>query len=156
CMRHRTESKLKHCLPEDRWPAYVDFTMLKPRIEACVNQLREIWLDPQHSHFYMATMQQVRSLGLEGAFNGKNDFDSSKVSTVGYFGEKGAFIMFSVMQSLFPNVPIHGLRFVDFVRRVLLPEAAVLLTQDDLTVSREKAIEILLASREYGVSMYPE
>lgn len=83
CMRHRAESKLKHCPPEDRWPAYVDFTMLKPRIEACVNQLREIWLDPQHSHFYMATMQQVRSLGLEGAFNGKNDFDSSKVSTVG-------------------------------------------------------------------------
>lgn len=64
--------------------------------------------------------------------------------------------MFSVMQSLFPNVPIHGLRFVDFVRRVLLPEAAVLLTQDDLTVSRDKVIEILLASREYGVAMYPE
>ncbi|KAF7979106.1 hypothetical protein HWV62_43636 [Athelia sp. TMB] len=156
CLRHRTESALERRHPENRWPAYVDFTMLRPRVEACANQLRAIWLEPQESHFYITTMQQVSKLGMEGAFNAKNDFSASMVSTVGYFGEKGACIMFSVIQSLFPNVPAHGLRFVDFVRRVLLPETAVLLAQDDLAVSWEKAIDILLDSKEYGVVMYPE
>lgn len=83
CMRHRAESELKRCHLEDKWPAYVDFTMLRPRIEACANQLRAIWLDPQQSHFYIATMQQVSSLGMQAAFNGKNDFGASMVSTVG-------------------------------------------------------------------------
>jgi RTC4-like domain len=64
--------------------------------------------------------------------------------------------MFCVMQALFPDVTNHGLSFVNFTRRILLPEAAVLLAQDDLQISREKAIEILRTSRHYGMTMHPE
>ena len=56
--------------------------------------------------------------------------------------------MFTMMQLLFPtrDESIHGLTFVNFSQRVLLPEAAVLLTQANIHVSREKAIEIIRAS----------
>jgi hypothetical protein len=64
--------------------------------------------------------------------------------------------MFCVMQARFPDVTNHGLSFVNFTRRVLLPEAAVLLTQDDLQIPREKAIEILRMSRHYGMTMHPQ
>lgn len=66
--------------------------------------------------------------------------------------------MFTVMQMLFPTTDesIHGLSFVNFARRVLLPESAILLAQADIHVSREKAIEIVRASRQYGMTMHPE
>src|ERR1700759_4475884 len=64
--------------------------------------------------------------------------------------------MFCAMQALFPYVTNHGLSFVNFTRHVLLPEAAVLLTQDDLQIPRENAIEILHMSRRYGMTMHPQ
>jgi len=66
--------------------------------------------------------------------------------------------MFTVMQLLFPtrDESIHGLTFINFSRRVLLPEAAVLLAQADIHVSREKAIKIIRMSRQYGMAMHPE
>lgn len=60
------------------------------------------------------------------------------------------------MQVLFPDVSIHDLSFVNFARRVLLPETAVLLTQDDLGISREQAVNVFLASRQYGMTMHPQ
>ena len=50
----------------------------------------------------------------------------------------------------------HGFPFVNFARRVLLPEAAVLLTQSDLGVSREEAIDIIRISSHYGMTMHPQ
>lgn len=64
--------------------------------------------------------------------------------------------MFCVMQSLFPDTENHNLSFVNFSRCALLPEAAVLLAQTDISVSREKAIEIMHTSWQYGLTMYPE
>jgi hypothetical protein len=42
------------------------------------------------------------------------------------------------------------------VCHVLLPEAAILLTQSDLGVSHEEAIDIIQISTHYGMTMHPQ
>lgn len=65
-------------------------------------------------------------------------------------------IMFGVMQVTFPCVENHGIPFVNFARRVLLPEAAALLAQADMGLSRNEAITIMRISKDYGMVMHPD
>lgn len=65
--------------------------------------------------------------------------------------------MLSTIQQSFPdNGPVHDLSFINFARRVLLPETAVLLAQDDLNIPRAKAVDIIRASRHFGISNHPD
>jgi len=64
--------------------------------------------------------------------------------------------MFRVMQVIFPRVENHGIPFVNFARRVLLPEAAVLLAQADMGLSRGETINVLRDSRDYGMIMHSQ
>jgi hypothetical protein len=72
------------------------------------------------------------------------------------FGEKGAIIIFGVIKVTFPHVENHGLSFVNFARRVLLPKAAVLLAQADMGLLRDEAMNVMQISRDYGMTMHPQ
>lgn len=72
------------------------------------------------------------------------------------FGEKGAIIIFGVIEVTFPHVENHGLSFVNFARRVLLPEVAVLLAQADMGLLRDEAMNVMRVSRDYGMTMHPQ
>lgn len=54
------------------------------------------------------------------------------------------------------KAPIQPLNVANFVRRVLVPEAASLLIQEDLQISRDQALKVMKESREYGAAMFPE
>lgn len=64
--------------------------------------------------------------------------------------------MFGVMQVIFPHVENYGIPFVNFVRCVLLPEAAVLLAQADMGLSHSEAINVLWDSRDYSMIMHSQ
>lgn len=64
--------------------------------------------------------------------------------------------MFGKLTTMFPQADHYPLTAINFVRRVLLPETAVLLTQEDLGCSRQEAINVLRDSREYGLVMHPD
>jgi hypothetical protein len=72
------------------------------------------------------------------------------------FGEQGAIIMFEKLGTMFPEADHYPLTTINFLRRVLLPETAVLLAQKDLGCSREEAINVLHDSHEYGLVMHPD
>jgi RTC4-like domain len=84
------------------------------------------------------------------------NFLKYSLTTCVSFGERGAAIIFDVLRVIFGPKNAHGFPFADFARRVLLPEAAVLLAQSDLGVSREEAIDIIQKSRHYGMTMHPQ
>ena len=71
------------------------------------------------------------------------------------YGEKGSIIIFWVLQVLFPAKDFHELSFINFLRRVLIPETAVCLAQEDMKIDRQTAIDILRTSRQYGLVMHP-
>lgn len=83
CQRHRAESALGLCAVDDRWPAHVDFKLLRTRLEAYIPELRAVWQVPYDNNFYISTMLQVGREGMDGAFDQHGDFGAADVSTVG-------------------------------------------------------------------------
>lgn len=76
------------------------------------------------------------------------------------YGELGYVIIHQTLCDLFPPADFHPdatlpLTPSDFIALVLVPEAAVRLIIDDLSLPRDKAIETLRESVEYGVAMFP-
>ena len=82
------------------------------------------------------------------------------------YGEKGASAITGALQKMFAGTaelkqalttaPIHPLKSSEFIRRVLVPEAAVLLIQEDRDISRAQAIQTLEDSRRYGMVVFPD
>ena len=56
----------------------------------------------------------------------------------------------------FPTDSTLPLTPIEFIQLVLVPEAAVALIMQDLSQSRQEAIETLRQSAEYGVAMFPD
>ncbi|KAF5376408.1 hypothetical protein D9615_008616 [Tricholomella constricta] len=77
----------------------------------------------------------------------------------GYYGERGYQIIFTALQHRFSfsidKAHIHPLSQDTFLREVLVPEAAVLIIQEDLRLSRFQAIETLRASHTFGNMLHP-
>ena len=73
-------------------------------------------------------------------------------------------MIFKTIGRLFPNLAYelctsklgHSLAPVAFISRVLVPEAARLLIQNDLNVSDEEALDILIASQPFGAALHPD
>lgn len=75
------------------------------------------------------------------------------------YGEQGMVVIHRALQNMFPNIPpstCAPLEPSDFILRVLVPEAARILIAQDMGVGHKEAFEILLASRKYGLSKFPD
>ena len=75
------------------------------------------------------------------------------------YGELGYVIIHQTLCDMFPPAGFHPdatlpLTPADFISLVLVPEAAVRLIMEDLSLLREEAIETLRESVEYGVAMF--
>lgn len=76
------------------------------------------------------------------------------------YGERGYVLIFKTIGRLFPNLADelctsklgHSLAPVAFISRVLVPEAARLLIQND----DEEALDILIASQPFGAALHPD
>lgn len=74
------------------------------------------------------------------------------------YGLKGKEIMFWGLLALLELTHEHTVWTIpawEFTNRVLIPEATVLFIQEDLNVTRERAIEIKIASSSYGMAAHP-
>ncbi|KAJ3520703.1 hypothetical protein NMY22_g12633 [Coprinellus aureogranulatus] len=58
-------------------------------------------------------------------------------------------------QSDFPCAAFLPIPWLNVLEEVLAPEAAVLLIMDDLKVDQEEAVNILHASRTFGIARHP-
>ena len=56
--------------------------------------------------------------------------------------------------STLPRDAIYPLGPDDFIRRVLVPEAATLLIEEDMGITRPEALLVIKESREYGQAMF--
>lgn len=57
---------------------------------------------------------------------------------------------------IMPQTDNHNIPCIDFIRRILVPETAILLAQADMGLSRQEAVEILKVSKEYGIAFYTQ
>ena len=75
------------------------------------------------------------------------------------YGKRGVVAIFNMLiYSLFAHhrdTRAWGFPFRDFVRRVLVPQAATLLIAQDLDVDEDYVRQLKDASTEYGLQEYP-
>jgi hypothetical protein len=78
------------------------------------------------------------------------------------YGEQGSIIIHQSLYSLFPpdGIPpalVLPLTPDQFLTRVLVPETAVLLIQQDMSLTtKRQALRVLDESKKYGLAMFPE
>jgi hypothetical protein len=73
------------------------------------------------------------------------------------YGERGFIHIYKTLRQLFPTIsPPGGLEVDLFLRHVLLPETARLLIQKDFNISSSEALDVLLASQDYGAARFPD
>ncbi|KAI0360949.1 hypothetical protein OH77DRAFT_1508140 [Trametes cingulata] len=154
CREHRRESFLAR--EAARYPEPLDFRHLDQRIVQLTSQLTALLCAPHENEFYIATMKKYKPRSsahqLQSLMQG---------ATAGYYGSKGYCILFHLLLHIFRPATIrgldacHGLDSDTFVANVLVPEAATLLIQQDLSLSRLEAAEKLKESHRYGKTVYP-
>jgi hypothetical protein len=75
------------------------------------------------------------------------------------YGEQGLLVFFDTLNELFPNLTPEDTKPLttrQFFTSVLVPEAAVLLIEQDMDCAHEEALIILRESRQYGLAMFPD
>ncbi|KAI0309025.1 hypothetical protein OF83DRAFT_1039049, partial [Amylostereum chailletii] len=155
CERHWAEDDYASQPTAKKWPIAVDFSSLTTRILALRPKLDELWIDPHDNHFYKGIQLQIGTLGRQHAFSLLGEYEASterKCST-GYFGDRGAGIFMQALRTMYPPVSdCHGVSYNDFLRRVMIPEVAVLLCQADMDMDPTDALEVIHASHTWGLA----
>jgi hypothetical protein len=75
------------------------------------------------------------------------------------YGEQGFLLIAQTVRAFMSGldtISIAPIEPNDFLLRVMVPEATLLLIMEDMDVSHEGALEILRKSRQYGLARYPE
>ncbi|KAG8901871.1 hypothetical protein FRB99_005027 [Tulasnella sp. 403] len=163
CQLHRAETTV---LPEGQrrgWPKKLDFSGIPRRMKSFRLSLQAI-LDGTvkggRGSFWDAACEDVRKHGTAAANSAQGQLSTFELTLPGYYGEQGYLVISTALQNMFPPQAIDPsqtapLQPADFLRRVLLPETAVLLIIEDHDVSREEARTIMFESRSYGSAMFP-
>ncbi|KAF5387097.1 hypothetical protein D9615_001611 [Tricholomella constricta] len=160
---HRTTETFTTFLPHARragWPDAPSFASLFDRVVAHHPALVKVLTDTRNVFFADAKSFYGRT-GAARMQGASSQYSSARFAQfgAGYYGEQGYQIIFIALQHLFSfsidATHIHPLSQDTFLREVLVPKAAVLIIQDDLHLSRSRAIETLRTSRTFGNVMHP-
>ncbi|KAI1793474.1 RTC4-like domain-containing protein [Ganoderma leucocontextum] len=180
CQRHRFE---RNWVPRARkrgWPTTIDWDALSGRIsrlrrhlQAIVNDVDEEFapnvprsgtsgsMRPRkENEFWVEAVKNVRQQGSRQTTGVRGQFQHFNKTQPGYYGELGYVIIHQTLCDMFPPADFHPdatlpLTPPDFITLVLVPEAALRLITEDLSLPRDEAIETLRESVEYGVAMFP-
>ncbi|EJF64057.1 hypothetical protein DICSQDRAFT_81010, partial [Dichomitus squalens LYAD-421 SS1] len=180
CQRHRFE---RNWIPRARkrgWPTTIDWDALSGRISRLRGHLQAIVDDVdgefaaeasrtwrggsrrprKENEFWMEVVKNVRQQGSRQTAGVRGQFLHFNKTQPGYYGELGYVIIHQTLCDLFPPADFHPdatlpLTPSDFISLVLVPEAAMRLIMEDLSLPRDQAIETLRESVEYGVAMFP-
>ncbi|KAI0054518.1 hypothetical protein BV25DRAFT_1816946 [Artomyces pyxidatus] len=155
CERHDFETTTLRVAEKSHWPADIDFNSLPRRLVEHCASFEELIEDPSSSDFYLDVLRSLErfSSGIAG------DLASFEKTGTGYYGYAGkAVILWSLTEMLDLDIidSIHSIPTPVFLERVLIPEAAVLLIQEDLGLTREQALATKEKSLSYGSILFPE
>ncbi|KAG9037461.1 hypothetical protein FRB95_005400 [Tulasnella sp. JGI-2019a] len=169
CTAHRAESATIPAGVEQGWPLKIDFDDVKRRVQSdrIRKKLNAILMDKvkgahggQRGIFWDAARRDVEVRGARVANSVQGQMQTFEETQPGYYGEKGFLVISSTLQAMFPSDEVdpgttYPLEPPDFLRRVLLPEAAVLLIMEDRKIDRDDALMVLKASRAFGLAAFP-
>ncbi|KAI5116349.1 hypothetical protein M0805_002254 [Coniferiporia weirii] len=162
CQRHQFEATL---LPQARakgWPTYINFTALPVRVKALKSQLESYMLNKESSLFWLELKKEIDKKGVRRVMGISDQFNTFEKSQPGYYGEQGSVIIYQTLYSLFPVQSIDARRVApltptEFIQRVLVPEAATALVQEDMGFDdKGDAVRTLRESSKFGTAMFPD
>ncbi|CAE6359115.1 unnamed protein product [Rhizoctonia solani] len=161
CQMHRAESKYVEQGRKNCWPSVIDWDNVRERLKSLevVRSLRNIIDDPYSSEFFVTFYNNIKRDGALKAASIRAQLDTFELSHPGYYGEQGLLVFFDTLNELFPNLTpeeTKPLTTRQFFTSVLVPEAAVLLIEQDMDCAHEEALIILRESRQYGLAMFPD
>ncbi|KAI0369107.1 hypothetical protein BV20DRAFT_411013 [Pilatotrama ljubarskyi] len=182
CQRHRFERVWVPRAGRRGWPTEIDWGALRGRVEALEGRLRAIVEDfdedfvpgakqvktegeerrrpRKENEFWQDVVQNVKQQGSRQTTGVRGQFQHFNKTQPGYYGELGYVIIHQTLCDLFPPAsfdPAAALPLTpaDFIAHVLVPEAALNLIMEDLSLKRADALKTLRESVEYGVAMFP-
>ncbi|KAG9126134.1 hypothetical protein FRC07_004741 [Ceratobasidium sp. 392] len=161
CHMHRAESTHVQRGKENNWPAVIDWNNVRERLRSMrvVEALQEIISNPESSEFFITLSTTIKRDGALKAASIKAQLNNFELSHPGYYGEQGSLIFFDILTELFPDFSpdkCKPLQPREFFLSVLVPEAAALLVEEDMSCSHEEALVTLRESRQYGQMMFPD
>lgn len=150
CRMHKRKTAEK--LYVERGYPEIDWTTLGARIERHHDFLKSLILGAE-SHFASILTENIRT------GNARTLLTTREYHTPGYYGLRGMGFMTEMVTETFSRLlreraptdtRISGRGYTGFVQSVLVPELAVKLIQEDLSLVRDKAREVMVESRELG------
>ena len=150
CRLHKKRSAEK-TYAEKKYPK-IDWTSLEARIEPHHSYLESLIMGTE-SHFGAILVENIR------VGNDRSLATTKEYPTPGYYGLRGMGIMTDAITNTFSRLlrkqalmdtRISGRGHTGFVQSVLVPELAVKLIQEDMSLGEDKAREVMLGSREVG------
>ncbi|KAL7004489.1 hypothetical protein EMMF5_005970 [Cystobasidiomycetes sp. EMM_F5] len=168
CRQHREERDiipqgLQEGYPE---PNGIDWKAVPRRMEKYHRSLLSVVSGEQHSSFREEAIQEWQDKGARRMGNVLSEWTSFEQELPGYYGPRGFEIIMKwlndafVATSLLLADDVKPLDVQGYLRRVLVPEVAILLIQEDnsqpgVPCSRVRAVRILKKSRAYGSAVFP-
>ncbi|KAF8586369.1 hypothetical protein K439DRAFT_1408955 [Ramaria rubella] len=161
CQRHRFEMTHFPLALARGWPTHLDFAGLPARIKSFTKQLSRLIKYPERSEFWREVRDDAQEVGRTKVVSVSGQYATFERTQPGYYGEQGSIIIHQTLYTLFPpsDIPdsVEPLTPDQFLTRVLVPETAVLLIQEDMNLStRGEVLRVLDESKKYGLAMFPE
>lgn len=150
CRMHKKKSA-EELYVEKGYPE-IDWTTLVARIERHHDFLKSLIMGAE-SHFAGILTENIRT------GNARTLLTTQEYPTPGYYGLRGMALMTEMVTETFSRLlrkraptdtRISGRGYTGFVQSVLVPELAVKLIQEDLSLDGDKAREVMVESRELG------
>ena len=156
CMLHRFEAHTLREAQLNGWPMQIDFDGLYPRVVELIPQVRPLITHPTTSEYYWLARKLYNEVGSTAAQSIMGQYQDFESYSAGYYGEVGARIIRLTLEIYITDEIPPPLSHSDFLDKVLLPEIAVRLIQEDMGLPRDMAIGTVSRSRLFGLGMYPD
>ncbi|RIA93583.1 RTC4-like domain-containing protein [Glomus cerebriforme] len=161
CRLHDAET---HIVPEGlkkNYPINIDFDRLPKRVEELIPELILVIKGEIKSLYRDIALDVYQELGRARARKPTILMGRFQKFQPGYYGSKGASIIFSSLVSLFMNTNVLTMDMtkpqepLEYLNQVLVPEAAIrLISQDRGGISLEEARKEMEDSVEFGMYVH--
>ncbi|KAF8310080.1 hypothetical protein DL93DRAFT_1673578 [Clavulina sp. PMI_390] len=178
CTVHRMESTIIPQGIQRGWPTEIDFDKLPARLENLKARIAQVVECPEKesTYFFASCVADVQSMGTLASVRADAQMGFFQRSRPGYYGERGTIHITRTLQYLFPSLSsLSATRTASsssspasstfapldpptFLSHVLVPEAALLLIAQDMSLSSSssEALDHFLDSQDFGSALHPD
>ncbi|KAF7721809.1 hypothetical protein EC973_004102 [Apophysomyces ossiformis] len=175
CRLHRIELLVKPAGREKNYPEQIDFEKIGSRIEKFKGQLLDVISGKTPSIYRDVALKAYEDLGRNRARSTMGVMARFETTLPGYYGSKGAAVIFDCLSSMFlhtgiltpekisPQLPL------EYIQQILVPEAGFRLIRDDMIKNAKKtscfsplhdwsteARKVMKESSEFGSLIHPD